>query len=100
MAHIDEHFASEERGKKMLVFVNSKDTARWLDEQLYANKFESGALHGDLDQYKREENLNRFRKGEIEILIATDVAARGLDIAKVDTVINYDFGSDIDTYVH
>mmetsp|Transcript_102363 Transcript_102363/g.330241 ORF Transcript_102363/g.330241 Transcript_102363/m.330241 type:complete len:640 (+) Transcript_102363:34-1953(+) len=85
---------------RMLIFTNAKDTARWLDEQLYNKSMDSGALHGDLDQTERETNLRRFRSGEIDILIATDVAARGLDIENVSLVVNYDFPKDIDTYIH
>merc|ERR1712217_857539 len=59
-----------------------------------------GALHGNLDQEEREKNLTRFRHGEIEIMVATDVAARGLDIERITHVINFDFPQDIDTYVH
>ena len=79
---------------------NAKDTAKWLDEQLYEKNFQTGALHGNLTQYERETNLKRFRDCDIEVMVATDVAARGLDIEKVDTVINYDMPTEIDSYVH
>merc|ERR1712217_652966 len=93
-------FADHSERKRCLVFVNAKDTAKWLDENLYAKSFDTGALHGNLTQEERENNLARFRNGQIEIMVATDVAARGLDIEKINIVINYDFPQDIDTYVH
>lgn len=86
--------------ERTLVFVNAKDTARWLDEQLHEKNYDTGALHGDLTQEERETNLKRFRSGEIDVMIATDVAARGLDIEHVGLVVNYDMPQQIDSYVH
>eukprot|EP00448_Togula_jolla_P016463 CAMPEP_0170587722 /NCGR_PEP_ID=MMETSP0224-20130122/10436_1 /TAXON_ID=285029 /ORGANISM="Togula jolla, Strain CCCM 725" /LENGTH=659 /DNA_ID=CAMNT_0010911367 /DNA_START=1 /DNA_END=1980 /DNA_ORIENTATION=+ len=97
---LDEFFAKRPNRERVLVFCNAKDTARFLDEQLYEKYIDSGSLHGDLTQTERERNLARFRAGEIEVMVATDVASRGLDIAQVDTVVNYDLPNDIDTYVH
>lgn len=98
---LDEFFSSRGETKgRMLVFVNAKDTAKWLDEQLYEKKFDTGALHGNLEQHERETNLGRFRKGEIDIMVATDVAARGLDIENVAVVVNYDVPRDSETYIH
>jgi superfamily II DNA/RNA helicase len=85
---------------RALVFCNAKDTAKWLDEQLYELKIDTGALHGNLTQQERETNLSRFRDGKIDVMIATDVAARGLDIENVALVINYDMPSEIDSYIH
>jgi len=100
MAVLDNFFAKRTEGARALVFVNAKDTAKWLDEQLWDQKMNTGALHGNLDQKEREQALARFRKGEIEVMIATDVAARGLDIESVTLVVNYDMPQDIDSYVH
>lgn len=97
---LDQFYKERQNSERLLVFVNAKDTAKWLDEQLYEKKFDSGALHGNLDQSERETNLGRFRRGEIDVLIATDVAARGLDIENVGTVVNYDMPRDSDTYIH
>jgi len=97
---IDNFYAERQDKERCLVFVNAKDTAKWLDEQLYAKKIDTGALHGNLDQHERETNLGRFRRGEIDVMIATDVAARGLDIEKVGLVVNYDMPDSIDSYVH
>jgi len=100
VALLDDFYKTRQNNGRMLVFVNAKDTAKWLDEQLYDMKFQSGALHGNLDQTERETNLGRFRKGEIDIMVATDVAARGLDIENVELVVNYDMPKEKDTYIH
>merc|ERR1719482_1666674 len=97
---LDEFHASKQDGERCVVFVNAKATAKWLDEQLYEKHFDTGALHGDLTQEERERNLGRFRNGEIDVMVATDVAARGLDIEKVSMVVNYDMPDNVDTYVH
>lgn len=97
---MDAFYATRQKTDRMLVFVNAKDTARWLDQQLYDKNMDSGALHGDLEQADRENNLRKFRFGEIDILIATDVAARGLDVEGVSLVVNYDFPKEADTYIH
>lgn len=97
---LDGFYMNRSPGQRCLCFVNAKDTAKWLDEQLYNLNYDTGALHGNLDQHERETNLGRFRKGEIDVMVATDVAARGLDIEKVDLVINYDMPTEVDTYVH
>jgi len=100
IAQLDHFYANRQNQERMLVFVNAKDTAKWLDEQLYEKSFNSGALHGNLEQHEREENLRRFRKGEIDVMLATDVAARGLDIENIGVVVNYDMPRDKDTYIH
>lgn len=97
---LDQFYVNRSTGQRCLVFVNAKDTAKWLDEQLYDQNYDTGALHGNLTQQERETNLGRFRKGEIDVMVATDVAARGLDIEKVDLVLNYDMPNEVDTYVH
>mmetsp|Transcript_292 Transcript_292/g.713 ORF Transcript_292/g.713 Transcript_292/m.713 type:complete len:255 (-) Transcript_292:111-875(-) len=100
METLDDFFVKRGQDDRVLVFVNAKDTAKWLDEQLYEKNMDTGALHGNLDQWEREKNLQRFRKGEIDVMIATDVAARGLDIESVVMVINYDLPQDVDSYIH
>jgi superfamily II DNA/RNA helicase len=97
---LDRFYETRNNSQRCLIFVNAKDTAKWLDEQLYDLHYDVGALHGNLTQQERETNLQRYRKGEIDVMVATDVAARGLDIEKVDLVVNYDLPNDIDTYVH
>lgn len=85
---------------RILVFTNSKNSAKFLDEKLYAGTATTAALHGDLDQPKREQHLESFRRGTVEIMIATDVASRGLDISRVTHVVNYDAPKEISLYVH
>jgi superfamily II DNA/RNA helicase len=92
-------FLEAHAGERLLVFCNTKVEAKGLDEKLWDKKVETGALHGDLNQAERESNLQKFRDGDIEVMVATDVAARGLDIGGVTHVINYDVPRDIDTYV-
>ena len=83
-----------------LVFVETKRGADQLEDFLYSNGFPSTSIHGDRSQWEREEALRRFRSAECPILVATDVAARGLDIPHVKHVINYDLPHDINDYIH
>ncbi len=90
---------NEARGK-VLVFVATKRTADWLARKLKENNFFVSSIHGDKSQNYREKALNSFKTGEKKILIATDVAARGLQIDNVELVINYDLAQDYDTHKH
>jgi len=83
-----------------LVFVETKKGADQLDEYLYREGFPVTSIHGDRTQREREEALKRFRCGRSPILVATAVAARGLDIPNVKHVINFDMPSDVEEYVH
>jgi ATP-dependent RNA helicase DDX3X len=83
-----------------LVFVETKRCADSLEGYLRENNFPATSIHGDRSQYEREAALKSFRSGRTPILVATDVAARGLDIPHVTHVINYDLPTDIDDYVH
>mmetsp|Transcript_55858 Transcript_55858/g.107789 ORF Transcript_55858/g.107789 Transcript_55858/m.107789 type:complete len:248 (+) Transcript_55858:2-745(+) len=96
---LNEWLDKRESWQRMLVFTNSKVTAKGLDEQLYAKNVDTGALHGDLTQVEREANLQKFRDGDIDVLIATDLASRGLDISGVSHVINYDLPHEAEVYV-
>lgn len=89
-----------EREGRHLIFCNMKVTAERLKDILNANGFKSAAITGSLDQRRRLKVLSRFRNGEIPILVATDVASRGLHIEGVTHVINYDLPQDADDYVH
>mmetsp|Transcript_84199 Transcript_84199/g.132989 ORF Transcript_84199/g.132989 Transcript_84199/m.132989 type:complete len:633 (+) Transcript_84199:29-1927(+) len=97
---VNNFFAEAQASEKIIVFVKTKATAKYLDEQLYGKNLYSGSLHGDMDQSQRQDALQKFRSGEIRVMVATDVAARGLDIEKVSLVINYDMPDNVDTYVH
>ncbi len=83
-----------------LVFCNRKRDVATLYRALEDAGFSSGALHGDMDQYKRLEWLEKFKKNEIKILVCSDVAARGLDIPSVGHVFNYDVPTHAEDYVH
>jgi len=89
--------------EKMLIFSNTKrmcgDLAWWLKQ----NGYSANCIHGDLKQEKREYVLARFRKGDVQIMVATDVASRGLDIPNVGVVVNYDFPEGrggVEDYIH
>jgi ATP-dependent RNA helicase DeaD len=84
----------------MLVFVRTKTATVTLAEQLLAHGFAAAPLHGDMGQPQRERTVERFKTGQLDILVATDVAARGLDIERISHVINYDIPFDPDAYVH
>jgi ATP-dependent RNA helicase DDX3X len=83
-----------------LIFVETKREADSLEDFLYNEGFPSASIHGDRGQRQREAALASFRSGNTPVLVATAVAARGLDIPNVTHVINYDIPSDIDDYVH
>ncbi|EDO43557.1 predicted protein, partial [Nematostella vectensis] len=84
----------------VLIFVTKKLNSEELATNLRKNDFEVALLHGDMDQFERSKVLGQFKKREIPILVATDVAARGLDIPSIKTVINYDVARDITTHTH
>jgi len=83
-----------------IIFSNRKTTVRELNKVLQRDGFRSGEIHGDIDQASRNAELQRFKDGEINILVASDVAARGLDIKGVSHVFNYDTPWHPDDYVH
>lgn len=90
---------AESRGATM-IFTRTKRTAQKVADDLAERGFAVGAVHGDLGQIAREKALTKFRKGTIDVLVATDVAARGIDIDDVTHVINYQCPEDEKTYVH
>ena len=83
-----------------LIFTRTKARARELSDELVRSGFSADSLHGDLNQSRREQVLAKFRQHTVTLLVATDVAARGLDIDDVSHVINYDFPQDAEDYVH
>jgi len=83
-----------------IIFCNMKSTAERLQNNLNANGFLSAALTGDIDQKKRMKILSQFKDGSLSVLVATDVASRGLHIEGVTHVINYDLPQDVEDYVH
>ncbi len=86
--------------RQTLIFCNTKKMVDELAEKLKGRGYFADGLHGDLSQAQRDKVMNGFRNGTTEILIATDVAARGIDVDDVEAVINYDVPQDIEYYVH
>ncbi|CAL4060096.1 unnamed protein product, partial [Meganyctiphanes norvegica] len=84
----------------VLIFVTKKANAEELANNLINKELEALLLHGDISQFERNEVITAFKKKEKPILVATDVAARGLDIPHIKTVVNYDVARDIDTHTH
>ncbi|MDL2267790.1 DEAD/DEAH box helicase [Desulfovibrio sp. OttesenSCG-928-G15] len=86
--------------RKALVFCSTKRSVDEVTMHLQARGYQADGLHGNLAQQQRDRVMGRFRTGGIEILVATDVAARGIDVDDVDAVINYDIPNDVEAYVH
>ena len=86
--------------KLCLIFCNTKKKVDEVAEALKQHGYQAEGLHGDMSQHQRDVAMNRFRNGSTSILIATDVAARGIDVDDVEAVINYDVPQDIEYYVH
>lgn len=86
--------------KRSLIFCNTKRMVDELADNLKGRGYFAEGLHGDLNQYQRDKVMQGFRNGRTEILIATDVAARGIDVNNVEAVFNYDVPQDIEYYVH
>ena len=86
--------------KRSLIFCNTKKMVDDLTEELKGRGYFAEGLHGDMSQFQRDKVMNGFRNGTVEILIATDVAARGIDVDDVEAVFNYDVPQDIEYYVH
>jgi len=90
----------QEEVKTAIIFCNRKTTVRELNKSLRSYGFSSGEIHGDMEQPQRIAELERFKKGDINILVASDVAARGLDIKGVSHVFNFDAPWHPDDYIH
>jgi len=84
----------------VLIFVRTKVATEELADKLGARGYAATALNGDIAQKQRELTVNRLKKGQLDILVATDVAARGLDVSRISHVINYDIPHDTESYVH
>ena len=89
-----------EGGSRILMFSNTREEARRLEDRLGRNGWQAKALTGDVEQKKRLKILNDFKDGELPILVATDVASRGLHIEGVSHVVNWDMPQDAEDYVH
>ena len=86
--------------EKLIVFCNTKKKVDQLHDYLKSKKYNVDVIHGDIKQDQRDRTIKKFKKGDVKILIATDVAARGIDIANLDLVINYDIPQENEYYVH
>jgi ATP-dependent RNA helicase DeaD len=89
-----------ENFEAMIVFVRTKNETETLAEKLRARGFSAQAINGDVAQVQRERTVNQLRAGKLDILVATDVAARGLDVERISHVVNYDIPTDTESYVH
>ena len=89
-----------EDSEGVIVFVRTKNATVELSDRLAARGFRSEALNGDIPQANREKVIDRLRAGKLDLLIATDVAARGLDVERISHVINYDVPHDTESYIH
>ncbi|MDR6937972.1 MULTISPECIES: DEAD/DEAH box helicase [unclassified Luteibacter] len=90
----------ETKAERSIIFVNTKAAAERITDRLKRHNFRVGAISGDVPQVKRQKLLQRFQAGQIDLLVATDVAARGLHIPAVSHVFNYDLPQDAEDYVH
>ncbi|OJD30552.1 atp-dependent rna helicase dbp3 [Diplodia corticola] len=97
---LKEHTAGSKKNDRILIFCLYKKEATRVEETLRRKGFRVGGIHGDLSQAQRTASLEKFKKGEIPLLVATDVAARGLDIPAVKVVINVTFPLTAEDYVH
>lgn len=84
----------------ILIFVTKKAEAEQVANSLQVQEYDVVLLHGDIEQAERNKVITRFKKRDVDIMVATDVAARGLDIPHIRTVVNYDIARDIDTHTH
>ncbi|MCV7030574.1 DEAD/DEAH box helicase [Mycobacterium sherrisii] len=89
-----------ERFEAMIIFVRTKQATEEVAEKLRARGFSAAAINGDIAQAQRERTIAALRDGSIDILVATDVAARGLDVERISHVLNYDIPHDTESYVH
>ncbi len=94
------HFLNSREGERGIIFCKTKAAVNKLAKNLAINKFSSGAIHGSLSQGIRDRIMGQFREGHISILIATDLASRGIDVADVAFVVNYHLPDVYEAYVH
>jgi len=94
------HFLTSKEGERGIIFCKTKAAVNKLAKNLAINRFSSGALHGSLTQPIRDRIMDQFRAGHINILVATDLAARGIDVVAISYVVNYHLPDVHETYVH
>ena len=94
------HFLNSKEGERGIIFCKTKAAVNKLAKKLAINKFSSGAIHGSLTQGIRDRIMGQFREGFIDIMVATDLAARGIDVKEISYVVNYHLPDTYDAYVH
>lgn len=94
------HFLTSKEGQRGIIFCKTKAAVNKLAKNLAIHKFSSGALHGSLSQGIRDRIMEQFRQGYIQIVVATDLAARGIDVAEISYVVNYHLPDVYEVYVH
>lgn len=94
------HFLNSKEGERGIIFCKTKAAVNKLAKNLAINRFSSGAIHGSLTQPIRDRIMGQFREGHINILVATDLAARGIDVQEISYVVNYHLPDTFETYVH
>ncbi|UII79531.1 DEAD/DEAH box helicase [Flagellimonas sp. CMM7] len=94
------HFLNSKEGERGIIFCKTKAAVNKLAKKLSMNKFSSGAIHGSLTQGIRDRIMGQFREGYIDILVATDLAARGIDVKEISYVVNYHLPDTYEAYVH
>lgn len=94
------HFLNSRDGERGIIFCKTKAAVNKLAKNLAINRFSSGAIHGSLTQGIRDRIMEQFREGHINILVATDLAARGIDVKEISYVVNYHLPDAYETYVH
>ena len=95
-----ERILDQERFDRVMIFCNTKGNTERVTKLLQMRGVDAQCIHGDIPQEKREKVMARFRRGELRVFVATDVAARGIDVDDVDAVINYDVPDENEYYVH
>jgi ATP-dependent RNA helicase RhlB len=91
---------AQQTDSKVIIFVNRRDETRRLEEKLYRQGFKTGLLTGEVAQRKRIKTLDEFKDGHIQVLVATDVAGRGIHVDNISHVVNYNLPEDTEDYVH
>ncbi|SIS71985.1 ATP-dependent RNA helicase DeaD [Zobellia uliginosa] len=94
------HFLNSKEGERGIIFCKTKAAVNKLAKKLAINKFSSGSIHGSLTQGIRDRIMGQFREGFIDILVATDLAARGIDVKEISYVVNYHLPDTYEAYVH
>ena len=97
---IIKHLFSQGDLKRVIIFSGKKQKVKQIQHALLRMRINSGEMHSDLDQAQRDEMMYRFKSGQIDVLVATDIVARGIDIDDIAMVINFDVPQDAEDYVH